>query len=478
MLTTHYLEEAEALADRVAVIDKGALVGLDTPAALVRQLGRKQIRFRLAAPWTLGAAALPEPLRRRGATLDPSGAMVICPVDSTPIGELLSLAGSLSPGGGRRGDRPAVAGRRVPAADQAARRRQLHPAVVMNGIGFRTLLAKETRRFLKVPGQTLAQPVVTTTLYFLVFGYALGGRVREVDGVSYIRFIIPGLVLLTLTQNAFLNTSSSMFIAKMQGTIVDLLIAPLGVADLLAAFLAAAVLRGFLTGGLVWLISGLFAGFSVAHPLWVLLYMLLIATAFAAIGLAVAIWSDKFEQLNVVPTFVLTPLTFLGGVFYSARMLPQALGHDHPAQPHPLHGGGAALRLPRHVVELAVSGPGHHRRGRCDRHDFDNLDARHRLQTAQLTGVLGYSGGGCRSAAGSPPGRSRPQRCCSRWRARRAPTPPASTPRAHAKSKRRSRSPWPRNVRRQRKRRPSSSRAGRSRCSRSPATTPSRSAGR
>lgn len=139
----------------------------------------------------------------------------------------------------------------------------------MNGIGFRTLLAKETRRFLKVPGQTLAQPVVTTTLYFLVFGFALG------------------------------------------------------VADLLAAFLAAAFLRGFLTGGLVWLISGLFTGFSVAHPLWVMLYMLLIATAFAAIGLAVAIWSDKFEQLNVVPTFVLTPLTFLGGVFYSARMLPK-----------------------------------------------------------------------------------------------------------------------------------------------------------
>ena len=323
VLTTHYLEEAEALADRVAVIDKGALVGLDTPAALVRQLGRKQIRFRLATPWTAGAAALPEPLRRRGATLDAERRDGDLPRRQhadrrAAVARRIALAG-----GGRRGDRPALAGRRVPAADQAPRRRQLHPAIVMNGIGFRTLLAKETRRFLKVPGQTLAQPVVTTTLYFLVFGFALGGRVREVDGVSYIRFIIPGLVLLTLTQNAFLNTSSSMFIAKMQGTIVDLLIAPLGVADLLAAFLAAAVLRGFLTGGLVWLISGLFTGFSVAHPLWVLLYMLLIATAFAAIGLAVAIWSDKFEQLNVVPTFVLTPLTFLGGVFYSARMLPR-----------------------------------------------------------------------------------------------------------------------------------------------------------
>jgi ABC-2 type transport system permease protein len=193
----------------------------------------------------------------------------------------------------------------------------------MNSIGLRTLFAKETRRFLKVPGQTLAQPVVTTTLYFLVFGYALGGRVREVDGIPYIRFIVPGLILLTLTQNAFLNTSSSMFIAKLQGTIVDLLVAPLGVVDLMVAFLAAAVLRGFMTGTLVWLIAGLFTGFEVVHPIWVLAYVLLVATALASIGLAVAIWSDKFEQLNVIPTFILTPLTFLGGVFYSAHMLPK-----------------------------------------------------------------------------------------------------------------------------------------------------------
>ncbi len=193
----------------------------------------------------------------------------------------------------------------------------------MNSIGLRTLFAKETRRFLKVPGQTLAQPVVTTTLYFLVFGYALGGRVREVDGIPYIRFIVPGLILLTLTQNAFLNTSSSMFIAKLQGTIVDLLVAPLGVVDLMVAFLAAAVLRGLMTGTLVWLIAGLFTGFGVVHPIWVLAYVLLVATALASIGLAVAIWSDKFEQLNVIPTFILTPLTFLGGVFYSAHMLPK-----------------------------------------------------------------------------------------------------------------------------------------------------------
>jgi ABC-2 type transport system permease protein len=192
----------------------------------------------------------------------------------------------------------------------------------MNRIGLRTLFGKETRRFLKVPGQTLAQPVVTTTLYFLVFGFALGGRVREVDGVSYTRFIVPGLVLLTITQNAFLNTSSSMFIAKMQGTIVDLLVAPLGVVDLLLAFVSAAMVRALMTGALVWIIAGLFTGFAVAHPAWVVAYVSLVSIAFATVGLCVAIWSDKFEQLNVIPTFVLTPLTFLGGVFYSAHMLP------------------------------------------------------------------------------------------------------------------------------------------------------------
>jgi ABC-2 type transport system permease protein len=193
----------------------------------------------------------------------------------------------------------------------------------MNAIGFRTLFIKETRRFLRVPGQTLAQPVVTTALYFLVFGYALGGRVHEVGGVPYGRFIMPGLMLLGLSQNAFLNTSSSMFIAKLQGTIVDLLVAPLGVVDLLLAFNLAAILRGMLVGGIVWFISALFTGFEVSHPLWVLLFGFLVGLTFGLVGLVVAIWSDKFEQLNIVPTFIITPLTFLGGVFYSATMLPR-----------------------------------------------------------------------------------------------------------------------------------------------------------
>ncbi len=193
----------------------------------------------------------------------------------------------------------------------------------MNRVGFRTLLAKETRRFLRVPGQTLAQPVVTTSLYFLVFGYSLGGRVREIDGVPYVRFIVPGLIMLALIQNAFLNTASSMFISKVQGTIVDLLVAPLGTIDLLLAFTLAATIRGLLVGGIVWLVAAFFTGVAIAHPIWMLAFAVLVGVTFALIGLGVAIWSEQFEQLNLIPTFVITPLTFLGGVFYSARMLPE-----------------------------------------------------------------------------------------------------------------------------------------------------------
>ena len=192
----------------------------------------------------------------------------------------------------------------------------------MNLVGLQMLLVKETRRFLKVPAQTVAQPVITTTLYFLVFGSALGGRLHELEGVPYTRFIMPGLVMLALIQNAFLNTSSSLFVAKLQGTIVDLLMAPLGPAELLAAFTIAAVVRGLIVGGLTWLVAAIFSGFSVSSVPWVLVFAVLVSATFALLGLVVAVWSDKFEQLNLVPTFVITPLTFLGGVFYSVRLLP------------------------------------------------------------------------------------------------------------------------------------------------------------
>jgi ABC-2 type transport system permease protein len=201
------------------------------------------------------------------------------------------------------------------------------------GIGFQTLLNKEVRRFLRVPGQTVVSPLITTTLYFLVFGFTVTTRAQSESGVSYARFIVPGLIMLGVVSNSFLNTSSSLFMAKLQGTIVDLLVAPLSYAEILSAFVLAAVVRGVLVGGAMWLVAGLFTSFEVVHPLWAILFVLLVATFFGTAGVLVAIWAEKFEQINLVPTFIITPLTFLGGVFYSVNRLPSIFQEVARANP-------------------------------------------------------------------------------------------------------------------------------------------------
>jgi ABC-2 type transport system permease protein len=192
-------------------------------------------------------------------------------------------------------------------------------------LGLRTLLTKEVRRFMRVPGQTLLSPIVTTTLYFVVFGYSLGHRLRDIEGVPYARFIVPGLVTLGVVTNAYLNSASSLFVMKLQGTIVDLLVSPLSYGEVLAGFLGAAVFRGLLVGGVMWTVAGVFGGFELAHPLVALALLSLVAVSFAALGVVTAIWATTFEQVNFFPTFFITPLTFLGGVFYSIVMLPPGL---------------------------------------------------------------------------------------------------------------------------------------------------------
>ncbi len=195
----------------------------------------------------------------------------------------------------------------------------------MISYGLWTLFVKEVRRFLRVPGQTLLSPVVTTVLYFAVFGWSLGGRLREIEGVPYARFIVPGLVALGVVTNAYSNTASSLFVMKLQGTVVDLLVSPLTYGQILAAFVGAGVLRGLIVGGIMWVVAGTFEGFGVAHPFLALALVVLAAILFAAVGLVTAIWATSFEQVNFFPTFFITPLTFLGGVFYSVEMLPPAL---------------------------------------------------------------------------------------------------------------------------------------------------------
>lgn len=193
---------------------------------------------------------------------------------------------------------------------------------MIDTVALRTLFIKEVRRFSKVWMQTVFSPLVTTSLYFLVFGVALGSRLREVDGVPYIEFVVPGLMMLSMINNAFLNTASSLFQSKINGTLVDLLVAPIGAAEMLTAYVGAAVLRAGIVGVLVYLVAVAFTGFHVAHLGWTLFFAVVVSAAFAVLGLLTAVWAEKFDQLSVVPNFVLTPLTFLGGVFYSVQMLP------------------------------------------------------------------------------------------------------------------------------------------------------------
>jgi ABC-2 type transport system permease protein len=192
----------------------------------------------------------------------------------------------------------------------------------MNWIGTQTLLSKEVRRFLRVPGQTVASPLVSTTLYFLVFGFTLGGR-QAVDGIPYVAYIVPGLVFLGVANNAFLNSSSSLFITKIQGTLVDLLVAPLGPRELLLGFVAGAMVRGLLVGLLTWITALIFTPVHTPQVLPTLFFLLMAAYVFSVLGVLAALWAEKFEQINFFPTFLMLPLTFLGGVFYSVRHLPE-----------------------------------------------------------------------------------------------------------------------------------------------------------
>lgn len=193
----------------------------------------------------------------------------------------------------------------------------------MNVLGAKTLLNKEVRRFLRVPGQTVLQPLISTSLYFLVFGYTLGGRQASVEGVPYVQYIVPGLVFLGVANNAFLNASSSFFITKIQGTITDLLVAPLGPTELLFGFVTGAMTRGLLVGLLTWAVALLFTGAHLVNVVDTVVFLLLSAYVFAVLGLLAGVWAEKFEQINFFPTFLMLPLTFLGGVFYSVRQLPE-----------------------------------------------------------------------------------------------------------------------------------------------------------
>ncbi len=186
-----------------------------------------------------------------------------------------------------------------------------------------TLVRKEILRFLRVWSQSLIPPMVTSALFILIFGYSLGSRITDVAGVSYLEFIVPGLVMMGIIVSSYAGSSFSLYLSKFQGSIQELLVSPISYWQIIAGFTIAAVLRGALVGLGILIISLLFTPIQI-HSLLVLLYFILAAAVlFALAGIATALWANNFEQVSVFSTFLITPLTYLGGVFYSIHMLPE-----------------------------------------------------------------------------------------------------------------------------------------------------------
>jgi ABC-2 type transport system permease protein len=194
----------------------------------------------------------------------------------------------------------------------------------VNWLGFWTLYEREVRRFLKVGMQTVGAPVVTTLLFLAIFLLALGGQQRQAGGVPYVEFLAPGLIMMAMTQNAFANTSSSLIIAKVQGNIVDVLMPPLSPAELTLGFALGGVTRGLVVGAVVAAAMALAAPLHMAHPALALFHAVAASLLLSLLGMLGGIWADKFDHIAAVTNFVVTPLAFLSGTFYSIEQLPEA----------------------------------------------------------------------------------------------------------------------------------------------------------
>ncbi|RYY40993.1 MAG: sugar ABC transporter permease [Sphingomonadales bacterium] len=192
-----------------------------------------------------------------------------------------------------------------------------------NGRGAWSIFTFELLRFLRTAFQSVLAPVLTTSLYFIVFGAAIGGRMGQLDGIDYAAFIIPGLLMLTLLGETTSNASFGIYMPRFTGTIYELLSAPVGTAETLIGFVGAAAVKSLILAAIILATARLFVDFHIAHPFVALIYVVLVAAAFALFGFILGIWADGFEKLGIIPMLFLTPLTFLGGTFYSVKMLPE-----------------------------------------------------------------------------------------------------------------------------------------------------------
>jgi ABC-2 type transport system permease protein len=192
----------------------------------------------------------------------------------------------------------------------------------MNVHAIRAIYGFELSRTWRTLFQSIASPVLSTSLYFIVFGAAIGSRMAHVDGVSYGAFIVPGLIMLSILTESVSNASFGIYMPKYSGTIYEVLSAPISTLEIVLGYIGAAATKSVILGTIILATARLFVTFSIAHPLWMVISLLLTAVTFSFFGFIIGVWADSWEKLQIVPLIVVTPLTFLGGSFYSIHMLP------------------------------------------------------------------------------------------------------------------------------------------------------------
>ena len=193
----------------------------------------------------------------------------------------------------------------------------------MNFHAIRAIYMFELARTWRTLFQSIFTPVLTTSLYFVVFGSAIGGRIHEIGGVSYGAFIVPGLMLLTVLSESIANASFGIYLPRFTGTVYEILSAPIGVAETLIGYVGAAATKSVILAMIILATARLFVPFHIEHPVWAAIFLILIAVSFCLFGFILGCWADGFEKLQVVPLMIITPMTFLGGTFYSVDMLPE-----------------------------------------------------------------------------------------------------------------------------------------------------------
>ena len=192
----------------------------------------------------------------------------------------------------------------------------------INWHGVWAIFHHEMMRFFRTIWQSLASPVLSTVLYFVVFGAAIGGRIQSVEGVEYAAFIVPGLMMLTVLQQAVSNASFGIYFPKFSGTIFEYLVSPVGWIEVTMGFVGAAAVKSIMIALVILVTSFVFVGVHILHPVWMVAFLVLSSVGFSLLGFIIGLWAKSFEQLQIVPMMIIMPLVFLGGAFYSASMLP------------------------------------------------------------------------------------------------------------------------------------------------------------